>query len=664
MRSSEVSRLRFLLITLPLLISLSTAFAVAFGPNPSLIYSPDLAEGVFGLNEVRDRIALASWWLITALMILVIHWNGQFLLKVGSWANRESRLRTRIVAISCILSPTLLAANYTLDLDRRYTDNWPRFQIHHLLVGVLLMILTLGVLRTSSKRVLRMSTFGGFALLVFGLAALFQSPGTIRDFGHFSFLSNELVAPVYGGPPLSGFISQYTTMLGIPLIGPTRWTQISLDVLVVNWLLLLQVVCFVIPITIVLRIGGRRALLPTVIIMFGLLLTGSTSKSLGSVTAYFSGFPTRTVIPSLLLMSLVGLRNRVDGKGGLRRAVIAGVLGGVALLNNPDFGGPALLAGLIVAFMTAPQYSRKLTSSAFLGGCVSTFLIFEVASRVFGEGPAWTSWLFFQRLFGVLGVDNETMAVGGLHVGFVVVFSSGTLIFFWLSSKLSASIEPRLLMAIRLLGFGSLWGLGTLPYFAGRSFTSTLFGHSYQLALVLLGLLAWYLADSIGFQQVFSKSMAGRTCLVLFLLPLLFVTASMVRLPNPGIVLENIRESSTSIPEVTALSRGVEEVLHLVPKEQESDVVQILLLSNFVESQTGVDSALVLSHPGNLFTSPIILSKQCAALREREISYVIEMNWDKSIADLDACASYFRFSVVEKTEGYLGVRLLSAIALD
>jgi hypothetical protein len=646
-------------VVLTVLIIGSTAVSVIFGPNPFLVYSDLLTEEGFGLNETRDNIALLFWW-VSIGSVSLLTWRvfnnqtqHQNILRLSS---KGEKIRT-VVGTVAVLG---IYANLFLDLDRRYTDNVRRFTPIEIVVGLLVSALLFQLISGSLRNKTWLFLVLSFFAPLLALTSLVQSPGTIRDYYHSSFSLNELAAPLAGMTPHSDFFPQYTSLLGIPVAALGSLFADKTFLLVLLWTISLQLFSLLVPVFVTHQIATWKVSAIAALLMTSALLSGPSHQTIGSVAGYFASFPIRTVFPSLLLLYLVFcIKSPTEAPCRPVSISIIGFLGGLSMLNNPDFGGSAFAAGLIVVlFFLTDRRNRVLLAANYVSSGIAAFVLYDLIGRVSGNAVKWNHFFLFQRIFGSVGAGKETMAVGGLHVVYVVTFGIGLVVatLAWSRAKKLRSIG--LTKTAVFLSFSSLWALGTLPYFVGRSYTSTIFGHNYQLGLVVVGLLLYWSLDRDFLQDAAKEPFLRTVALVLFI-PFLYLSLLVTRLPNPSVSFANLRASSVENSELLSLEADVAELLTYVNRDtSQPDIQQLLILSNFIEQTTGVEAGLVVSHPGYLYTSPVLMELQCQSLVANDPQYVIEMNWVETIDRESGCNKWLNFLVIATTPGDYGLRLL------
>jgi hypothetical protein len=167
---------------------------------------------------------------------------------------------------------------------------------------------------------------------------LVQTPSSVVDPFHFSFVANEMLAVSAGEFPLGGAVHQYTNLLPYvvaPILEVLPITPLAgvLAVTLLLQLLVLGALGWIIRQTV--SSGGVRA-------VSYLLLAGCGLASY----SYVQTFPIRFVLP-LAVLILIGRTCHSGRPVRPSSSVVGAMLGATSVLlivNNADFGGAAALA--------------------------------------------------------------------------------------------------------------------------------------------------------------------------------------------------------------------------------------------------------------------------------------------------------------------------------
>lgn len=364
---------------------------------------------------------------------------------------------------------------------------WVGFGFTPVILGLVIAVLVVGMAlkyRFESRMLLPVSIVIVVAL---GLPSLVQTPKTFTVSYDLAYTLNELLAVSAGRLPAFDFITQYETLLGFPLaliaaIVPGVF-RAHPEVFAVAWLVILQISTLMLAIIAVAKVTPRalRWLIPLVIVPVAYL-----PGPLG--LPYYADLPMRLLLPTLMLAGIVyiGMR-RVGRSSPWWVRFTLGVLGGIAMFNNLDFGGPAAIAGLITVLISARGwFVAARNSGQYLLGLVSFPLLYIALGSLTGRRFSPDYFLFFVRSFGLDGFMNVNSPVFGLHSGFVFVGILGLVV----GALGIRRLTNRNLVISRAIVFQSSWLLLSLVYFSGRALTPTLVtGYSLELAVLLALLL-------------------------------------------------------------------------------------------------------------------------------------------------------------------------------
>jgi hypothetical protein len=631
-----------LLVQVSLLSSIAifgvTSVFVIFGPEPFEV-TGGLTNGYTGLSEVRDTWVIAGWTAIgtTAVVLLFTRIGGVLVNAVG-------RYLKPLTLVLGVVAGGVLTISFFVDVDPSITGNIPTLTRLEIIVGLITALALLLHLhfQPSLVRATQLWLFVVFGTVV--LLNLWQSPATVRDMDHFPYTANELAASGVGRLPLSDFVPQYSSLLGLPISPLLTWFPSHSIAIVLYWLICLQVVCLLVPTVCLAKAVDSRLAFPTFFICSVLSITGDPKLMLSSMT-YFAGTPMRMVLPILLLSVLSWhFSSRNQSSRTIVGLLSIGSIGGLTALNNFEFGVPALLAAVFTVSLMSDSFRQILKSVSLVALASGTvFMLYGLIGVVSNKPIQWGHWVLFSKIFGSSGFMKMPMAWGGLHVGFASLCVFGLAIAIHLRRKNSSVKTVRDYALTTYLTYTSVWMLLTFAYFGGRSFTSTLIGgHALQFGMVLSGVLAFTLLEHkslLGLVNGQRSVLAAISLLVC--VPLVFASALTMRLPSPSTVLRQIADSGTYFPRLDELAA---QTSSLAGSPQ--DVGQLVELSHHIELRTGMPSLLAYNHPAYLVLSEEFQRVQCDFLSSQKERYVIESsNW--TIMSSAYCSSLLAPVVLE-----------------
>jgi len=198
-------------------------------------------------------------------------------------------------------------------------------------------------------------------------------------------------------------------------------------------------------------------------------------------------FPVRYAGPYLLAWLLA---RRLDGRRPRRDAVVF-LCAGLVVLNNPEFGIPALGA-TIAAYLWAvpprtPRAAARLAGAAAAGLLGALALVALLTFARSGALPRFGLLFEFARLYGVSGWGMLPMKPLGLHLVVFATFAAAAT----LATVRTVNRDPDVVFT-GMLGWSGIFGLGAGAYFVGRSHPDVLVNlfSAWALALSLLAVAA------------------------------------------------------------------------------------------------------------------------------------------------------------------------------
>ncbi len=195
--------------------------------------------------------------------------------------------------------------------------------------------------------------------------------------------------------------------------------------------------------------------------------------------------PERYLLPSLVAWACV--RHAQGRRPYAPTAIFFGA--GLGLLNNPEFGGPALVAAFaaVVVGDGMPPTRRLVRVVLELAGgltlAAAAVSVLTVART--GSLPDPALLTYFSRLFAAQGFGLTPMPAQGLHLALYVTFVGALLL---AVARRPTDQAGRALAA--MLAFLGIFGLGSAAYYVGRSNAITLVA-LFPIWGMALALLAW-----------------------------------------------------------------------------------------------------------------------------------------------------------------------------
>ena len=373
---------------------------------------------------------------------------------------------------------------------------------------------------------------------------------------HMAFWIDEAFSILNGQAPLVDFHAQYGHLWAYIAAGGLTLFGASLGVYAAIMLAGTAGTMAVVFATLRRIVGGSS--LQALALYLPFLATGFFMK-LGppdnrySPASLFSLFPIRYGGPYVLLWLLV----RRAQKRPAARPLALLAFAGVVVINNPEFGVPALGATLVALAWTQPSRTPRalaqLAGLAAAGLAIAAALVSVLTLAVAGSLPHFGMLLTYPRIFGTEGFGLLPMPSIGLHLVVYVTFVAAIVV---ATVRAASGDEDRALTAA--LAWCGVFGLGTGAYFTGRSHPHVLTDlfSIWSLALVLLGVVV---------VRAIQRRPSRRPLLaeLLVLAALGTMVCSLAQVPTPWSQIDRLRAGQPhDIRVQTALENVVWEFTH------------------------------------------------------------------------------------------------------
>ncbi len=419
--------------------------------------------------------------------------------------------RQGVVAVQALLAALVVAcyvAQITRTLGEVYTQD-PNTTIRHrfftgptLLAAALLAGAALGVLgrerlRSIASALVRDSRAKRIAAPLVAVVAtaiwmlhtvqtdttLANAPFDMRF--NFAFPLDETFAVLNGLTPLADFSAQYGSLWPFPVA--LAMLALGKSVLVFSIAMCTVAGLALLSIYGVLRRVARSAvaalLLYLPFLATSLFSVAGTPPDDATVGSYYAIFPLRYAGPYFMALLTVHL---IERRVRARSAYALFLVGGLAILNNAEFGVPALGASVAaIAWSRASAVRLRQLVLAAGGGLLTALALVSLLTLVrAGSLPELGRLTDFARLFAVAGFALMPLpGLLGLHLviylTYVAAIAVGTV-------RTLRHEGDRLLTG--MLVWAGVFGLGTGSYYMGRSHPVSLkfLLSAWSLALALL----------------------------------------------------------------------------------------------------------------------------------------------------------------------------------
>jgi hypothetical protein len=266
--------------------------------------------------------------------------------------------------------------------------------------------------------------------------------------------------------------------------------------------------------------------------------------------SYFGMFPIRYAGPYLLAWLTV--RHLDDERPHTRLPLFA--MAGLVVLNNSDFGLPALGATLIAVVCARPPRERAALrglAGHLVGGlAIALALVSLLTLARAGTLPHLDRLFAYARLFGVAGYENLPTPLLGFHLVLLATFVAALVT---AAVRLAQRDDDAALTG--MLAWCGVFGLGTGGYYIYRSHPDTLIASFSIWSLTTSVLVIAYLRDRMC-AGALQPSIAGTSLLVALGIGM----ASVAHVPLPWQQAERIaRDSEVRLLEWEPAARFVAE---------------------------------------------------------------------------------------------------------
>jgi hypothetical protein len=626
-------------------VSISTYLIRKYGPEPYIDYSNSLVNiKDLALVEKRDQYILLSWMSILLVFAILLLW------KYKSFSKKFNSSVIVYLIIFVGLFLTLLSALWTEDLHEKMTgiSLWSGISPMHLGIGGVFGVILLLAFSSYRPLVSRLINFLLISIcILYILPNLIQFPKYLDDQNHFNFVANDLIANSIGKTVLFDYFPVYTNLLGIPLAPILNFSPSHPVQMVVYYLVLLQLIIFFISFLLIKATAPKRLIpLSFLVLILPFFATGDIGRS---PTSHFTVLPLRIVIPLICVyLSLQILFSKHISNYSL---FSLGVLLGINIFNNLEFGLTSSLSIFLAALILLRKtFQLKTFIVAVLGGTATTFISIYSFFELIDKPLKYEEIFLFIKLT-LSGYYAIPMDAFGIHLIIVALFITGCIIS---ANQLLRTTfnNSKILKRNYLLFVISVWSIMMLPYFAARSFPSTIiagFASHYALiiTLILPTLFSVFKITRSHVSSLFVNTVFG-------FLGLTTILSLLFNINDPRLKIEQFKDFKAESSDLYSLKLQLEFFLEDSNDKTLSDLVksnsisQILPLSGALERQIGFPSELVTNHPWHLEVTPLYTTLQCQYSKESKYKYVLtNPRIIDSLALNPDCSSVFDFKNIK-----------------
>lgn len=473
------------------------------------------------LLEIRDRLS-------PAIVVLVVVNAYLFSNKL-----RINSLTVQLaIAIVTTAGFVLSISSYLIDDDVAWAGLGKSVAVVSLGLAIIVLYFQPKIEQSivSNKKIVTLVSALCLVVLVAAyLPSISQFSGGITDLFASSTVFNELLLPITGITPLGNFASQYTSMLGWPLLA---LKGLSPEV-VMNGVLVWLFVLTLFQIMAIAAIGKsifKKIPYPLILLYVSslILMKGEKQDEIaGSIVGSFFSIPSRTFFPSVL--GLLLLSALFENKRKRMYQIVLGALLPITALNNLEFGVPAVVATMIVVLTI---YRLRLVERKvivlILGSAIATFGIIALAFALRSAPLDFGLWTAMVRAQGSGGYMNVPMPVLDTYLLVFAILSAGIVIGL---KSMSATTNPNVMKSSAIAIFAGAWGVMSMPYYTGRSWPSHIQVFFIPLTICIFGIAGiFYYSNYFAARKLTSTEKIVRLPLML---TLMLPIATLLIAPDP-----------------------------------------------------------------------------------------------------------------------------------
>jgi hypothetical protein len=618
------SNVKFIELVYPItliLVTLATFLIRNFGPIPYI--DPNntwVSNQNLALKETRDSYILISWWLISLIALFIL--MRAPLIKVQKNVILAGGIIIQVLGMILIY----LSSTWSLDSNNDETVSilWTGIQPKFIIYSAIFLIITFYLFNNRRFKLFSFLIRLLFlSIFIFMILNIIQFPLHLDDQNHFNFVANDLLTVSADKAVLHNYFPVYSNLLSYllnPLISyyPNFPIQIT-----VYFLIILQVSIVLMSYKLLKSVIPKSLfLISFVFFLIPLFATTDTGKS---PLSYFPIHPLRIFLPLACFFAIFYVISKGNSPKKLSLFLV-GILMGLTIINNLEFGATASLS-ILITLVIFYGINKKLYNVLWpiLTGITLFVTLFFLLNILVKTQVNLSSMFIFVRLT-LSGYYAIAMDFMGIHLIIVSLFISGFVLgtFLLIKHRGINSLQRRRYFLLTLL---STWGLGSLPYFSGRSLPSTIIGGlAFHYAFVF-ALLIPLLFTSFKFLK--SNQLTRLPLVLSSLLSLSIVFSGLFTVNNPLVKLGQVKDYK--VESWDYFSQKAQVLFYLNDSKDKTvrnlqtdkSLSQILLLSNAYSIQLGLPSELITNHPWHLEVTPAYSSLQCQFPGINKYKYVL-----------------------------------------
>jgi hypothetical protein len=413
------------------------------------------------------------------------------------------------------------------------------------------------------------------------------APASLSVTYHLQFTFDDFVALVNGRTPLVNYTEQYASLLPFVVWPMFHLGGTQIGTFTTTMCLLSLVSLLAIQRTLALVTRNERLALVLYIPFLGtsLFFILRSGSQLFNWASYYAVFPMRYFGPYVLLwLSVRNLRGMRP-----RSLIIVFVFAGLVVLNNVEFGLPALGAATVAVILgSQPEPGRvmRLIKDAVLGLGGAWAAVSILTLLLAGQLPNFDLLTMYSRIFAEGGYGLLHTPVAGLYLIVNMTFVAAVLL---------AAVRYRRRAVDNVytaaLAYSGVFGLGVGNYYMGRTHPAGLvvLFSAWALSVVLLALLA---LRALAARH--DRSRAPTLLLTGALVSLGLASTTVAQFPAPWTQLRRIASSAPPPPPYN-ISDAVSFLRRTAAPGE--PIVLLAPLGHLIALDAGVENVSPYSHP-------------------------------------------------------------------
>jgi hypothetical protein len=509
--------------------------------------------------------------------------------------------------------------------------------------------------RIQTSRTLRGIVTAAVAVVCVGdLASLIRTLSNFAYPNNNVYMLNEILAPAAGRVPDSTFVAQYTSLYGWLLV-PLRHFMSARGL--AQFAMIFFSVLGILSVVLAVKIAARCMSSPSLWLAAGIVvpLTCVTVAHdagpyyLSSIGSYVQQLPIR-LFPSMLF-SLLGLEALVRVRAGTEKRwhlPALGILGGLIVWNSQDFGVAVAAAFTLFLAVGLPPARLRASISQWLYGLFGGLALYPLLCLLAGTPLRLAYFGIFSRAFAN-GFDSSPIQVPGPVLLVFPLLVAGTSVGWCLLVRLrrqAPSDSGGHERAVLTLAFVGTWTTAGFAYYLNRSYASG----QLQVLLMPCGVCIVALTSlcrdaQLRLRRSGALGRINSSRISLSFWPIAIAAslgfASMLQSPNPVTVWRSLTNPPAAVGFTSELiPLSTIQTAESYVSSRGGSLGYFGTNGSYVHLLTGLPDLLLLDHPIQFDSSPILRNYGCKYLAQHATQWIVAYAPDVSIMGPDSCGLY------------------------